>query len=149
LKRFAHRTGAGRKPSVLVVIAIVATFIVSGCGRSGPEHGRVSGTVTYNGKPVPKGTISFQAVDPKGRNATGAIEPDGSYTLQTEEPGDGAQLGDYRVAISAREDEVLDYIPTKPIPPKRLVPAKYESPETSELKATVKSGKNDIPFDLK
>ena len=46
--------------------------------------------MTYEGKPVPKGTITFQADDPKGRNATGQIDPDGNYTLQTEKPGDGA-----------------------------------------------------------
>jgi hypothetical protein len=30
-----------------------------------------------------------------------------------------------------------------------LVPEKYEDPDHSELKATVKSGRNEIPFDLR
>jgi hypothetical protein len=121
-----------------------------GCGSSGPGMASVSGTVTYEGKPVPKGTITFQPVDSsKGRTATGEIGADGSYTVQTEQPGDGALVGDYRVAISAREEEVLDYHPPKPVAPKRLVPQKYENPQTSELKATVKPGSNNIPFDLK
>jgi hypothetical protein len=147
LKR-SDRSAGTRRPALALWFALLALFPLA-CGQSGPEMASVSGKVTYNGKPVPKGAITFQAVDPSGRNATGAIEPDGSYTLQTEQPRDGALLGEYRVAISARDDEVLMYTPPKPIPPKRLVPAKYENPGTSELTATVKSGRNDIPFDLK
>ncbi len=108
----------------------------------------VAGKVTYKGQPVPKGTISFQSTDPERPNATGLIMSDGTYSLQTKEPEDGAVVGDYRVAISAREDEVLDYIPAKPVPPKRLVPQKYENPDSSGLTATVESGSNEVNFDL-
>jgi len=108
----------------------------------------VRGVVTYNGQPVPKGLVSFQTVAPDGRNATGIIQPDGSYELQTENPRDGALLGEYRVSISARDDEVLMYIPKKPVPPKRLVPEKYENPQTSNLTAIVESGSNTHNFDL-
>jgi len=151
LKRVAPPAGVGRRPSIFVlVLAIVASLAAPGCGRSGPELAPVSGKVTYNGKPVPRGTITFSTDDPKGRNATGVIGPNGTYILQTEEPGDGAQLGEYRVSIAAHEDDVvLDYVPAKPVLPKRLIPEKYENPDTSDLKATVKSGSNDIPFDLK
>jgi hypothetical protein len=119
-----------------------------GCGRAGPEMARVTGKVTYQGKPVPKGTIAFIPVA-DGRNATGALAPDGTYRLQTEEPNDGAQLGEYKVTISARDDVVLDYTPPVPIKPKMLAPAQYENPETSGLKATVVRGSNVFDFDLK
>jgi len=111
----------------------------------------VSGKVTYNGKPVPLGTVVFQANDPNGHNATGAIGSDGSYTLQTEKPGDGALLVDYKVSISAIEggEVALDYVPPKPIKPKRLVPEQYENPETSGLTRKVESGSNMFNFDLK
>jgi hypothetical protein len=109
----------------------------------------VSGKVTYQGKPVPKGTITFLTDDPKGRNATGEIGPDGSYTLQTEEPRDGAQLGEYRVTIFAHDEPILDYTPPRPIPPKLLVPSQYENPDTSGLKKTVVRGSNVFDFDLK
>jgi hypothetical protein len=147
LKSFARQTGMGRLVPALAV-AIVVTLIPLGCGGSGPEKASVYGKVTYKGQPVPKGTIAFVTTAPNGRNATGAIGTDGSYTLQTEEPGDGALLGDYKVTISARDDVILDYIPPKPIPPKRLVPEKYENPDASGLKATVKSGKNPLNFEL-
>ena len=143
-----HVRSNSRWRRIPTLILILATSTVPlGCGSS--NKGSVTGKVTYKGQPVPKGTVSFQTLDLKGgRNATGEIQPDGTYTLQTEEPGDGAQVGKYRVAISARDDEVLDYIPSEPVPPKRLVPEKYENPETSGLTETVESGSNNIDFDL-
>ena len=134
--------------SGLVALAF-AVAVVPGCGRSGPEMARVSGKVTYQGKPVPKGTITFLPVAPTGRTATGAISADGSYTLQTEEPADGAQLGEYRVTIYSHDEPVLDYTPPQPVKPKLLVPASFEDPETSGLKKTVVRGSNVIDFDLK
>jgi hypothetical protein len=135
--------------------AAVVGMAAAGCGGSdGPEMAKVTGTVTYNGKPVPKGTISFQPTDPvNGAPANGIIDSDGSYRLQTTEPGDGARLGDYQVAIRSVEGEPdvpLDYTPKKrPPAPKSLIPKKYENPMTSGLTAKVESGSNSIDFDLK
>ncbi|WP_435006619.1 hypothetical protein P12x_004136 [Tundrisphaera lichenicola] len=119
-----------------------------GCGSSGPELASVSGQVTYQGKPVTLGMVTFLPLNPDGRTATGQIDSSGNYTLQTQNPGDGALLGDYRVTIFAQDNPVLDYIPKKKVPPKRLVPEKYEKPDTSGLKETVNSGSNTINFDL-
>ena len=124
------------------------SLTMAGCGATGPGMAQVTGKVTYQGKPVPKGTVSFVPTAPGGRNATGQIDESGNYRLQTENPGDGALTGDYSVSIAARDDVVLDYIPRKPIPPKYLAPAKYENPATSGLKATVKSGSNTVDFAL-
>ena len=129
--------------------ALVLLTLPLGCGPGGPQKGSVSGKVTYKGQPVPKGTITFVATAPDGRNATGELDPEGNYTLQTEAPGDGALLGEYNVTIYAHDEPILDYVPTTPVKPKLLAPAKYENPETSGLKATVKSGSNRFDFDLK
>jgi hypothetical protein len=135
-------------PARLVALIGVA-MIFSACGQSGPEKARVSGKVTYNGKPVPKGTITFVPVAQGGRNAVGTLETDGSYRLQTEQPGDGAILGEYKVTIYAHDEQVLDYIPAKPVAPKILAPTKYENPNTTDLKATVQRGSNTKDFELK
>jgi hypothetical protein len=135
-------------PGAIAAAVLACLVALPGCGESGPTMGRVYGKVTYNGKPVPKGTITFVPTTPGGRNATGVIAEDGSYSLQTESPGDGAITGDYKVAISARDDVILDYIPKKAPPPKRLTPEKYENPETSDLTAKVESGSNSRDFDL-
>jgi hypothetical protein len=125
-------------------------LIALACGPSGPPMGRVYGTVTYQGKPVTKGTIAFISTDPNRSNASSPIDSDGSYTLQTVEPGDGAQVGDYRVTITGKDPDALNTpLPGEPVKVKSDVPAKYENPQTSGLTATVAAGSNKIPFDLK
>jgi hypothetical protein len=134
-----------RWPGLLVIA--LASLVPIACG-SGPEMATVTGRVSYQGKPLPKGTITFVAVNANGRNASGQIDAEGYYTLQTEQPGDGVLLGGYDVTISARDDAVLDYIPKEPVKPKRLAPEKYENPGTSGLKRAVTSGRNTINFEL-
>jgi len=112
--------------------------------------GHVSGKVTYQGKPVTKGSVSFVSTDPQRPNANGPIGPDGAYTLQTIEPGDGARVGDYLVSISGKAPEDFNNpLPGVPVKVQSGLPAKYEKTDTSELKATVQAGSNSIDFDLK
>jgi hypothetical protein len=109
---------------------------------------RVTGKVTYQGRPVMKGTVTFVSISPNGRNATGLLDPNGNYKLQTETAGDGAELGDYQVTIYAHDEEVLQYKPKVPVKVERRVPEKYENPKTSGLNRTVKSGSNEFNIEL-
>lgn len=139
----------GERPAYFLVIAIAFTTLIPiACGPSGPELAQVSGKITYQGKPVPKGRVTFVSTAEGGRNATGELSSDGSYRLQTENPGDGALLGQYNVTVFAHDEPILDYIPRKPVQPKILAPTKYEKPDTSDLKATVQSGSNTFNFEL-
>ena len=79
---------------------------MTSCGGTDDGLGKrfpVSGTVTYNGKPLEKGAISFVPEDRGGIGATGSIE-NGSYTLSTGGNNDGARAGKYKVTITAKED---------------------------------------------
>jgi Protein of unknown function (DUF1559) len=69
----------------------LVSCLLLGCAESRPKTAVVTGKVTYQGKPVPHGTITF--VPANGPAATGEIRPDGSYTLTTFRDGDGALLG--------------------------------------------------------
>ncbi|WP_406698210.1 hypothetical protein V5E97_05080 [Singulisphaera sp. Ch08] len=146
MKRVITKPGARHQVCLLVMACVPLAPLA--CGTTGPGMAPVSGRVTYQSKPVPKGSVTFAAISPTGRNATGQLDENGNYTLQTENPGDGALLGEYNVTIYAHDEPILDYIPKKKIPPKILSPTKYEKPETSGLKATVKSGSNKFDFDL-
>jgi len=125
----------------------LATFILCtvGCGSSGLVS--VKGKVTYNDKPVTGGTITFAAEDKA--SAYGEILPDGSYSLMTEKPGDGATPGAYKVFVVAMQDQG-DLMPEDRNPlPAPMVPAKYTSLATTDLTADVESGKdNEINFNL-
>jgi len=131
-------------------VALMSALAATGCGSSGPTMGRVSGTVTYKGKPIDKGTVTFISTDGERPNATGSIN-DGSYTLQTTEPGDGAVAGEYKIAVSDIDSSLgnteLPGMPHKA--PKSALPKKYMNADTSGLTAKVEAGSNtkDLPLD--
>jgi hypothetical protein len=153
-----------------------ALLIVLGCSSDDGLGSRysVSGTVTYKGSPLAKGTIGFTPEDQALRGASGEIN-NGSYSLTTQAPGDGALPGKYKVSIASKEDadvEVaknllrndlkkkgVDASQMPPIVPpeymmkaaknvKSLIPVKYASPNTSKLSATVEARSNTIDFTL-
>jgi len=98
---------------------------------------------------------------PVGRIASGTIE-NGSYTLTTSEPNDGALPGDYKVIIISSGVDMTDLAKKsgglvhqgdadfqKVVQnAKALVPAKYSKGESTPLKATVKAQSNTWNFDL-
>jgi hypothetical protein len=73
----------------------------------------------------------------EGRAASGAIEDDGSFTLMTQQPGDGVAPGDYKVVLKVWKDY------RRQIP---AVPQKYTDAATSPLEATVDD--DHVEFDF-
>jgi len=162
---------------VFAVLTASVILVITSCGGTDDGLGRrfpVSGTVTYNGKPLEKGSISFVADDPKGVGASGAIE-NGSYAMSTGGNSDGARAGKYKVTITAKEDssakakaefekargalknasgtEDLGYIPKQFVTKaaaeaKSLIPAGYGDVRTTTLTAEVKEQSNSIDFKL-
>jgi len=131
-------------------LLVAASLGVPGCGSSGErELARVRGTVAIKGQPLTRGRITFIPNEAGRPNATSSIAADGSYDLQTHEPGDGAELGEYRVAISdVATSEILDYIPKKKVERKATVSPKFASADSSGLTASVQRGSNQKNFDL-
>jgi len=86
--------------------ALAFAIGVVGCGpkTGGPAYANVSGTVTYNGKPLEKGQISFST---DGRPPTEANIVDGKYSGQ-------AMIGTNKVAIAAfRKSATERKLPTE------------------------------------
>jgi hypothetical protein len=146
-------------------VGLVA-LLIAGCGDSSGLAKRypVRGTVTYNGASLPEGTIAFKpasADDPNARAASGVIK-DGRYELTTATEGDGALPGKYAVTISARQADFSkaqanvkgggsmrqDDVAKAYKNAKKLIPAKYELPETSGLTYEVKQQTNQADFAL-
>lgn len=142
----------------------------TGCGPARPAVAPVAGTVTYRGKPVSLGTITFYPAH--GRPGSGRIGPDGRYALTTFIGGDGAMPGEHTVVIEARTvtspfatpspspvaattEELIARemvaVPTG-IPGQTetwLVPEAYAGVKTTPLRATVTPGTvNTIDFAL-
>jgi hypothetical protein len=143
------------------LLALGAAILLAGCGGdpNKPPLGKVSGTVTYNGKPVTSGSVIFTPVAGQGAEtgqvATGQLESDGSYTMTTFDFGDGVVLGQHVVTVEARGEDINRLNQPKPdgtiayILPKPIVPPKYTSPATSPLRYTVEAGGKTIDLDLK
>lgn len=142
-RRLSHAAGS------LWVAALLACVV--GCGGSSrPEPAPVSGTVTYNGKPVAHATVMFT---PKsgGASATGKTDENGKFTLTTFEPGDGAIVGEHVVTVTytgpegaeaenPESPEAYGAPPEKAQEEKSPIPTRYANPKTSGLTFEVKAG---------
>lgn len=135
-----NRTGL-----TLAALTLAISLGVMGCGEMDPA-GRithtVSGSVSYDGKPVDEGRIQFRNMSGDGRAYSGEIKG-GQYSVKCE-------AGSMKVEIIASR-----VIPGKTVvaeggekvPAREMyIPTKYNSQST--LTAEVKSGSQTIPFDL-
>jgi hypothetical protein len=113
----------------------------------------ISGTVTFEGEPLPKGTIQFRPASQAEATAAGAMIDDGRFTIPR---GQGLVPGKYKVQIDSREDAgaplAQGELPGAPNVSKKkpaaLIPPRYNT--KTELTAEVKAGgSNDLTFDLK
>jgi len=76
------------RPARLCVFAcgVVTILVATGCGSNGPQRFHVEGAVTFDGKPVPSGTIRFEPDSTKGNTGPVGYSAiiDGRYTTATE-----------------------------------------------------------------
>jgi len=123
------------RKTVLVCIGGLLALSAIGCEKGGPKMIQVEGKVTYKGKPVPRGTVSFFANQKKGNESMempiGVIE-DGTYHVVTRIT-DGMTPGWYHVAVNAAKQ--ID--PKNPYFTEWLVPEKYSNPKTSRLEMQI------------
>jgi hypothetical protein len=131
-----------------LTIAVGVCICVAGCGGPSPRPVMVRGQVTYNGRPLGGGTVTFVPAD-YGPPASGQIQPDGQFALSTFRPGDGALPGRYAVMVIA-VGSTAGRLPDEANPPAALlVPRKYASHRTSDLTAKVAEPGNVIHIELR
>jgi hypothetical protein len=124
---------------------LLAALAVAGCGESTitqptvttyPVEGKI---LLPDGKPLAEGTVTFVPKADTGRDAVGKIRPDGSFTLTTYKPDDGAAAGEYDVQIDS-DQTIPD--PSSKTKKRNVLPAKYRE---GGLTATIKPEKNALP----
>ena len=71
---------------IYLPVTLFALVACCGCGQEGPERYDLSGTVTYDGKPVPKGFVTLTPDIDKGNDGPGggAEIVDGKYQTSAE-----------------------------------------------------------------
>lgn len=80
---------------------LLSLNLITGCGPRNPATYPVQGRVEFeDGSVVEIGSVEFRSMTGNERmTARGKIEKDGSFTLSTFEPGDGALAGDHQVIV--------------------------------------------------
>lgn len=125
-----------------VSLALVA-FGLSGCSDNGLLG--VSGTVTFDGKPIPDGSISFMPVSGKGVTAGGEIK-NGKYSAQVS-PGEMAVQIYATNTVEKQnptQEEIERGITSDPV---QYIPEEYNQQSTLRITVSDSSLKHD--FDLK
>ncbi len=140
-----------------LVVAVGILGWACGCGGAKddrPARAPTSVTVTYQGAPVEGANVTLSPQG-GGKPAFGLTDQQGVAQLSTFGQGDGALPGEYQVAIQKTKVEGTAADPNNMVPTTTssktvdLLPAKYASPKTSGLKASVTTGNNKLTFELK
>jgi len=135
------------------LLTIAFTLLLCGCGPGRDPHGRqaISGSVTFQGKPLAPGTIQFLPAN-ANESGAGALIREGRYQIPREQ---GLSPGTYSVAITSPEENTTDPPISPPghpgvkMPPpgKERIPARFN--RDTKLSITVTdSGPNTFDFNL-
>jgi hypothetical protein len=142
-----------RTRKILFVLPLALSLCLLGlsCQRGRGPMTTVAGRVTYNGSPLPSGTIVFVPDTSRGEQgpiAFGTIHADGTYTLKTGE-AQGASAGWYKVTVNSLTSSLSQS--GQPFTfPQSVIPEKYRDPDLSLLVCEVKAHQaNSIDFNLK
>lgn len=126
-----------------VMHILFLTCVTTGCGSTNSLVS-VTGKVTYQGKPLDHGSITF--VSRTSRQATGEIERGEIVGVTTTAVNDGIAAGDYLVAITSH-DRSEKYKNSMTAP--SVIPLRYADIVTSGLKATIQPNHDNVlQFDL-
>ncbi|MGD0899599.1 MAG: hypothetical protein ABR915_17350 [Thermoguttaceae bacterium] len=135
----------GLTPAALA--AAVMVLAVAGCGKGHGDRAavyRAEGQVLWEGKPLEGAMVAFY---PEGQSKPKNVpwartDAEGRFQLSTYDPADGAPEGEYAVTVV--------HNPLKKTgdgwsPGPNVLPAKYASPKTTNLKVQVVKGANTLP----
>lgn len=156
------RSEACRRRAMAATIGGLATTLaamLAGCGPRPPALAKVSGTVTLDGEPLARGTLTFEATG--RRPATARILDGRIIEVTTHRSNDGVPVGHQRIAVFSREEPASGpaHQSQRHGPPatagfpasmagRSLLPARYNDSATSGLSATIRPGHNELSLTL-
>jgi hypothetical protein len=125
---------------------LLYVLLIGGCAKNEPAGHPVSGTVTFQGKPLDQGSIEFSPTGDQGTMSGGDIK-DGNYSIPA---ASGLKPGPYAVRISSSDRSVTatEEAPGEPPPPARQrIPAKFNEQTTLTAEVT-ETGDNKFDFNI-
>jgi hypothetical protein len=96
------------KPFLFLIAVAVLSAAAIGCSETS-EFAKVSGTVTYQGKPVEGAVVAFHC-DKASVPATGTTDASGRFTLTSVVAGDGAMPGQHKITVT--KNKVAGAVPS-------------------------------------
>jgi hypothetical protein len=135
------RTTSFRQALAAVAVGLLVPLI--GCSGNGLNLVKLSGKVTYKGKPIQNGTVFFMPDESKGTvgpPAVGSITENGSYVLSTDSSGDGVIVGTHKVGITGLEPNPVsgEATPDPESAPEAFLKEKAKSAAAARTGATEK-----------
>jgi hypothetical protein len=127
---------ATRRAVTRTLIGLGVVLVTGGGCKRNPRVVQVRGKVLYNGQPLPYGSVMFQP--DKGQPAMADIGTDGSFTLSSYGPNDGAVPGKHSVSVSCYEGQRPGKTGGGDSLGKLMIPLKYTRFGSSGLSAEVK-----------
>ncbi|MDR2641968.1 MAG: hypothetical protein LBC74_04165 [Planctomycetaceae bacterium] len=150
------------RPISLIILIFLGIF--TGCSPAGVPVYSVTGTVTYQGKPVENALVSLIPESTEIRGASAMTNGNGQFVVVTQGAKEnGAMLGEYKILVtklievddSGKEviREQVKYNPNNnhneiQYQQKNLLPKKYTKRETTNLTVTVGKQKNHFKLAL-
>lgn len=130
--------------NLFVAMAALSLLLV-GCGKPTPDLHEVQGIVTYQGKPLPLGRVSF--ISDSYRPISSLIDPNGRYALKT-------VAGQHKIEVVANEyiqsDKTKKSMDVNLGETKPLIPGKFNRYQTSGIAVKVDAKPlNEIDIELK
>jgi len=140
--------------SVLALLAGCSSAASDKWTKDRPKTFPAEGVVTYKGQGVEDASVTFAPTDRNGTAAYALTDAEGKFALNTFGEKDGAAAGDYSVTVTKKHVDTTPNPKDANGPPlksveKSLIPNRYASSGTSQLKASVKDGgENKFSFEL-
>ncbi|WP_166831475.1 S24/S26 family peptidase [Thalassoroseus pseudoceratinae] len=129
----------------LSALALMVTVALSGCGDKS-ENVQITGKISIDGEPIPKGTISFVSADGETPTGGGVIK-DGSYTALVP-PGDKVVLVLGNKVVG--KEPLYQGVPDSPTRDsyEKVTPDAYNAAHLTPLKATITESQENLDFEL-
>jgi hypothetical protein len=131
-----------QKSRIASLLILVVGFLLwtSGCTHQSPnraDRATLTGSVSYQGKPLPGGSVAGVSTQDPLIGCSGIIGSDGTFGIQN------APFGPMKIAVNTEALKMVDS--TRYVP----IPAKYTDPETSGITADIKANEaNTIEIKL-
>jgi len=140
-------------------VTLPILIVLAGCGKGDyPEMAKVTGTVTYKGKPVPNMMVNFMPTE--GRPSWGKTDSQGKFEMVYDADYNGVKVGHHKVYITPPANMTIggpkskasnkDVAAAVGLTPEEMaaIREKYGQEETTKLEVDVKNDQSDLKLNL-